>query len=88
MRTITVKLDEALVAQVDSLVGTTETNRSEIIRRALSEYVSDIHSQYEGIPKSIKDKMAFLKLLVLEGTPENDWSIVQREVTSIWTDML
>lgn len=88
MPTITVKLDDELLTQVDTLACKKGTNRSEMIRQALSEHISGVHSQYDGIPQEIKDKVAFIRLLVLDGTPDKDWELVQREVSNLWIDML
>ena len=88
MTTVTVKLDDALLAQVDSLARKREDSRSGTIRQAVSEYISGVHSQYDGIPQEIKDKVTFIRLLVLNGTPDKDWDLVQREVSNLWIDML
>ena len=87
MPTISVKLDEGLLAQVDLLSQKKQLTRSESIRRALTAYITDNQLQYKGLPPELKEKMEFLFMLTLNGTPDKDWELIQQEVESLWTSM-
>ena len=84
MTTVSLKLEDELLARVDSLASKKEISRSEAIRQALAEYVAGAQAQYTGIPRELKDRVEFIKLLVLEGGPDKDWELVQKEVSSLW----
>jgi len=87
MTPISLKLEDELLAQVDSLASKKEVSRSEAIREALAEYVAGAQAQYTGIPQELKDKVEFINLLVLEGVPDKDWALVQKEVSSLWISL-
>lgn len=87
MPTISVKLDEGLLAQVDLLSQKKQLSRSECIRQALKTYITGDQFQYERLPPELKEKIDFLFMLTLNGTPDKDWELIQQEVESLWTSM-
>lgn len=87
MPTISVKLDEGLLAQVDLLSQKKQLSRSECIRQALKTYITGDQFQYERLPPELKEKIDFLFMLTLNGTPDKDWELIQQEVKSLWTSM-
>ncbi len=87
MPTISVKLDEGLLAQVDLLSQKKQLSRSECIRQALKTYITGDQFQYERLPPELKEKIDFLFMLTLNGSPHKDWELIQKEVESLWTNM-
>jgi len=87
MPTISVKIDEGLLAQVDLLSQKKQLSRSECIRQALKTYITGDQFQYERLPPELKEKIDFLFMLTLNGTPDKDWELIQQEVESLWTSM-
>lgn len=87
MVTVTVKLDDVLLGELDSLAQKKELNRSAAIRQALADYTAGAKTQYGGIPPELNERVEFLMLLLLEGTPDKDWSFVREEVMGLWNLM-
>ena len=87
MPTISVKLDEGLLAQVDLLSQKKQLSRSECNRQARKTYITGDQFQYERLPPELKAKIDFLFILTLNGAPDKDWELIQQEVESLWTSM-
>ena len=87
MPTISVKLDEGLLAQVDLLSQKKQLSRSECIRQSLTAYIAGAQHQYEELPLEMVEKVDFLFMLTLNGSPDKDWELIQQEVESLWTSM-
>ena len=85
MVSVTVKVDAALLSELDSLAQKKELTRSAAIRQALEEYTTGVQGQYLGIPPEVKDRVAFMMLLLMDGTPDQDWELVREEVLGLWT---
>lgn len=83
MVTVTVKVDEALLGELDSLAQKKELTRSAAMRQALVEYTAGAQAQYGSIPQDVRAKIDFLEFLVTEGEPD-DFDFVKREVAALW----
>lgn len=82
-KAITVKIEDTLLENLDSLARKKELNRSEVLRQAVTEYVSGAKVQYEGIPQELKDRIEFLMFMVTEGET-GDFEFIKREVAELW----
>lgn len=87
MASVTIKMDDKLVVSIDELAKKQNVTRSDFIRKALKEFLSVEKIKYKGIPTEIIDKVAFLWLIVMEGTPDKDWLFIQEEVKKLWTSV-
>ena len=87
MASVTIKMNDELVVSIDELAKKQNITRSDFIRKAVKGFVYDEKLKYKGIPTEIIDKIAFLRLIVMEGTPNKDWLFMQEEVKKLWTSV-
>lgn len=88
MKQINLKIDDELLKKIDAHAEKAYSgNRSSLVRDALDAFIDESQKQYEGIPPEIKERIAFMMLLVLNGKQDEDWEILQSEVMELWKNV-
>ena len=87
MGTISTRIDESLCQKLADFAKQDGRSKSDIVRIAVEQFLSKEAAQRSDIPDSIKERTEFITQIVLTGTPDRDWELIQTEMIDLWKNM-
>ena len=87
MASISTRVEETLYHQLENVAKRDGRSKSDIVRIAVEQFLSKEAAQRSDIPDSIKERTEFITQIVLTGTPDRDWELIQTEMIDLWKNM-
>ncbi len=58
-----------------------------VANAAIDQFMQEDAQQYGHFPEKVKNRVAFLLMLVRDGDPSIDWPLICKEVEDLWQRM-
>ena len=85
MKTLTVRLEEELMSEIETISLLKDKSKSDFVREALIQQVENVKTEQKNIPQEVKIKTEFLLQILRCGEiNEMNFKLITREVEKLW----